>query len=156
MKILSCKLLIFAFLITGCGFKVLDNSAVNNFSINKIETSGEKRINYKIKNYLLSNTVKNGKEKIILNIISKKNKTIKDKNIKNEITKYSIEIITKVNIDKIETNFKKSFNVTVKGDFLVAGNYIKTLANEKNKIDNLVEEISEEIVRKIGEIMNDI
>ena len=156
MKILSCKLLIFAFLITGCGFKVLDNSEVNNFSINKIETSGEKRINYKIKNYLLSNTVKNGKEKIIINIISKKNKTIKDKNIKNEITKYSIEIITKVNIDKIETNFKKSFNVTVKGDFLVAGNYIKTLANEKNKIDNLVEEISEEIVRKIGEIMNDI
>ena len=51
---------------------------------------------------------------------------------------------------------KESVLRVAKGDFVVAGNYTKTLANEKNKIDNLVEEISEEIVLKIGQIMNDI
>ena len=35
---------------TSCGFKVLDKSENNNFSVQEIRSSGEIRINFKIKN----------------------------------------------------------------------------------------------------------
>ena len=41
-------------LTTSCGFKVLDKNELNNFSFNKITASGDKRVNFKIKNKLMS------------------------------------------------------------------------------------------------------
>ena len=41
--------LIIFFLITGCGFKVVNQSELINFNIENISTSGDKRINYKLK-----------------------------------------------------------------------------------------------------------
>jgi len=38
----------------NCGFKVINESEKNEFSIENIKTSGEKRINFKIKNDLLN------------------------------------------------------------------------------------------------------
>jgi len=157
MKNLSLVfLIIFSFLVSGCGFKVLDNSKINNFSIKNISSSGEKRLNYKIKNYLLSNTKNSSQNNLILDLTTKKKKNIKEKNIKNEITKYSIEINTTVNFDVIENNINKTLNVSAKGDYLVGNNYSTTLANEKKIIENIIEVIADKIIEKIGTILNDI
>ena len=157
MKNLSLVfLIIFSFLVSGCGFKVLDNSKINNFSIKNISSSGEKRLNYKIKNYLLTNTKNSSQNNLILDLTTKKKKNIKEKNIKNEITKYSIEINTTVNFDVIENNINKTLNVSAKGDYLVGNNYSTTLANEKKIIENIIEEIADKIIEKIGTILNDI
>ena len=40
--------------LTGCGFKVVQNSSFNNFSISDIITEGDKRINFSLKNKLSS------------------------------------------------------------------------------------------------------
>ena len=58
-KIISKSFLLLLFLTASCGFKVVNESEKNNFSIQKIETSGEKRISFKIKNNLLADTKKN-------------------------------------------------------------------------------------------------
>ena len=42
------------------------------------------------------------------------------------------------------------------GDFLIGDNYSSTISNEKKLIDQLVEEISEEILDKINARLNDI
>ena len=60
MKIITKSILILSLLLTiSCGFKIVDKSNTNNFKIKEISTSGNNRINYKIKNHLLSNTQKN-------------------------------------------------------------------------------------------------
>ena len=43
IKIILISLII---LLNGCGFKVLDKSDANNFSIKEIVSSGDKRINF--------------------------------------------------------------------------------------------------------------
>ena len=52
IKIIS-TILAAIFIFTGCGFKVIKKSELINFSIAEIDTSGDKRINYKLKNKLL-------------------------------------------------------------------------------------------------------
>ena len=37
-------------LLVNCGFKVLDKSSLNNFKINEINTIGDKKINFLVKN----------------------------------------------------------------------------------------------------------
>ena len=63
-------LLIIIFLITSsCGFKVINQSELVNFSIAEIITSGDKRINYKIKNKLLFLGKDSEKQVINLNLV---------------------------------------------------------------------------------------
>ena len=60
------------FVTTGCGFKVLNELEDNNFTINDIQTTGDKRINFKIKNNLLTYIKKRYTEYIICKFNSKK------------------------------------------------------------------------------------
>ena len=53
-------------LLFSCGFKVLDKSQINNFSIQKILTSGDRTINFKIKNYLLTSVSKDNQKRLII------------------------------------------------------------------------------------------
>ena len=54
-KLIAATILI---LLSGCGFKVVNLSKIENFNIIAVNTEGEKRINYIIKNNL-SKTSKN-------------------------------------------------------------------------------------------------
>ena len=44
-------IIVIMFLLTNCGFKVVEYSKLNNFKISEIATTGENRINYKLKNF---------------------------------------------------------------------------------------------------------
>ena len=45
-----CYSLLVLFLLNACGFKIVNRSAIPNYYISKIETKGDKKINYMIKN----------------------------------------------------------------------------------------------------------
>ena len=45
--------ILFLFLINGCGFKVVNKNASNNFNIVEIETTGDNKINFNLKNIFL-------------------------------------------------------------------------------------------------------
>ncbi len=155
--IITKVLLITIFLInSNCGFKVLDKSKVNNFTIKEIQTFGNNRINYKIKNNLLINSSKNNENILTLNLKTKKIKNIKEKNIKNEITKYEVLIETNLNFVLIRNSENYDIRISSKGDYLVADNYSTTLSNEKKLVDDLIESISQKILDEIGLNLNDI
>ena len=86
---------------------------------------------------------------------SKKQRNIKEKNIKNEITKYQVVIVTEIIYRLIDENKKGSFAISVQGDYEVNNQYSRTLNNEKNLINDLADEIAEEIVNNIRVITND-
>ena len=159
MKKIKKNLIIFVLLIIlpQCGFKVLDKSKINNFSIKEIQSEGDDRINFKIKNNLRINEKENSKNILNLTLSTQKNKSIKEKNIKNEITKYEIVINTTIKFSLSMSNGKiYSSSLSSQGDFLVANNYATTLDNEKKLIDNLTDDLSEKIIDKILSEINDI
>ena len=157
MKIITKSVLILSFLLTaGCGFKVLENSNTNNFKIKEISSSGNNRINYKIKNYLLSNTQKNNTNVLAINIGTKIKKKVKEKNIKNEITKYEIILDATVNTYFVEKNKRNDFSLSVLGNYSVdTKNYSSTINNEKNLVNNLTEKLTENILKEINKTIND-
>ena len=158
MKQLITKSILFLFLFTTvhCGFKVINESEKNNFSIQEVKTSGDKRINFKIKNNLLSYAKKNDQNKLSINLDTKKTKNIKEKNIKNEITKYEISLDVNVSFNLINSENSHKINLSSKGSYLVVDSYSTTLNNEKKIIDDLAENISEKILKKISLKLNDI
>ena len=149
-------LIICVFILTSCGFKVLDNKALNNFTIRNIETTGDKRINFKIKNNILINTNENSANQLLININTKKNKNIKEKNIKNEIIKYKISIVSSVKINLLEEKKVHKFSVSTSGDYLAADKYSTTLQNEKRLIESLTNDLVDKIKKQINLITNDL
>jgi outer membrane lipopolysaccharide assembly protein LptE/RlpB len=150
-KIISKSfLLLFLFLTVNCGFKVINELKDNNFSIQEIKTSGNKRVNFKIKNNLLTYSKTDGQKILLIDLNTRKNKNIKEKNIKNEITKYQISLNVSVKFNLINSDTNYAINLSNEGDYLVADSYSATLNNEKKLIDNLTENISEKIIKKIS------
>ena len=149
-------LFLFLFATVNCGFKVINESEKNNFSIQEIKTSGDKRINFKIKNNLLNSAKKNHQNILLINLNTKKSKNIKEKNIKNEITKYEISLNVDVRFNLINSNTNHKISFANKGSYSVVDSYSTTLNNEKKIINDLVENISEKILKKISLKLNDI
>ena len=147
------KILIFCFLF-GCGFKVVDQTKKGNFNIVDISTTGEIRINFKIKNELLKNSNKNS-DKIKINLESKKNKSIKEKNKKNEVKKYQLDVEVLVQAFKINTNKMKTFTIVRSRDYNVSSRNSSTLQNEKDALERISEQISEDILERLLLELND-
>lgn len=148
-------LIIFFFITSNCGYKVLDNLESGNLSIKEIKTSGDKRTSFKIKNNLIVNSSKDTKNNLILEIYTEKNKKIKEKNIKNEIKKYEISLGSSVKLSFLKNNQEKKFSVISTGDYSVGDKYSVTLNNEKRLIEDLTNDISNQIKNKINLILND-
>ena len=138
-------------LITGCGFKIIDKRELLNFNIKEISTNGDKRINFELKNKLSDYNDTNSSKVIKMELGTKKTKSIKEKNISNEVTKYQIKIIVNVKLIKIDSTNNLEFTIEREGDYVVADKFSQTLNNEKKLIRNITEKISESI---IGEIIN--
>tara|TARA_B000000532_G_scaffold164685_1_gene132944 strand:+ start:158 stop:631 length:474 start_codon:yes stop_codon:yes gene_type:complete len=138
-------------LLTGCGFKIIDKRELLNFNIKEISTNGDKRINFELKNKLSDYNDTNSSKVIKIELDTKKTKSIKEKNISNEITKYQIKIIVNVKLIKTDNTNNLEFTIEREGDYVVADKFSQTLNNEKKLIRNITEKISESI---IGEIIN--
>ena len=150
-------LILFSIILTGCGFKVLNKSELINFKIQNIETFGDNRINYLIKNNL-NNTFSKGtaEDFVILKITSKKNKVIKEKNIKNQITKYQINLDCNVEVNFVNKNIIKKFNLSLNGGFDVSSSHATTINNQTNLENYLANKISDRIISKLLLNFNDI
>ena len=151
----SCLILIFI-ITTSCGYKVLDNQGSENYNIKEIKTSGDKRVNFKVKNSLLINSSENNLHSLMMELYTEKKKEIKEKNIKNQITKYEVSLSSYIKIIFLENNQDKEFTVTSSGNFQVADKYSTTLKNEKRLIDDLTNDISDKIKKRINLILNDL
>jgi len=152
-RILSIIILIF---LTSCGFKVVNISEQNNFSIINLSSEGDKRINYIIKKRIQSGSRKDSANRIVVDLITTKTKSVKEKNIKNEVIKYEILITTNVKFAS-EDNIKKyKFTKKSKNDYSVSTQFSQTRNNEKKLTELLSEKLAEEILREISKNINDI
>ncbi len=143
------------FSLNACGFKLKNLN--NNYNITDLQTSGDKKINYKIKNKILNSSRENGENLITISIDTKKQKIIKEKNISNQITKYEIKIISSVELQILgDKNTTNKFSILKSGDYNVSSKYSNTLITEKSLVDTLVNDIIEDILENITSELNDL
>ena len=154
------KIILIIFLLTSlnnCGFKIAEKKELKGYLISKIDTYGEGRINYKIKNLLnAKSTTANNDKKLKITLNTNKEKNIKEKNINNEITKYQMNVTTKVNYEDTSQELSGNFTINVSGEYKVLEKHVQTINNEKKLQKNLANEIAERILEELGDKLNDL
>tara|TARA_X000001036_G_scaffold258144_1_gene240027 strand:+ start:994 stop:1461 length:468 start_codon:yes stop_codon:yes gene_type:complete len=155
MKKKIFQILIVVLITTGCGFKVYNQAELINFSIEEIRITGDNRINYSLKNKIASALNNNFEKKIILIIVTKKEKTIKEKNIKNEITKYQISINANIKIESADFDFGP-FIIQEKGDYNISTQHSQSINAEKKLVRQLSNNLGNKIIDELLFRLNDI
>ena len=150
------SILIILFLTNNCGFKIIKKSEIYDYDINEIITSGDSRINFKIKNNLIFNSKKSEKKLVDIYLDTKKSKEVKEKNINNEITKYQITIASSIKVKELINSNVISFTIVKSGDYSVASQYSQTLTNEKKLVDVLTNDITDDILDEIALKLDDL
>ena len=147
-------LLIFL-IFSGCGYKVVTQTQKQNFQIVEIETTGDSKVNFYLKNKLNSRSEDVNLFKINVEIFSEKKKTVKEKNINNEITKYQISIRIDTKVAFLGTNKDAEFTLLEIGNFDVGDIHSQTLTNEKKITKLLTENITKKLINEIKLLVND-
>lgn len=156
MTKINLFLIIFFVFTLSCGFKVVDHSSLNNYEIASISTAGDKRINYRLKRVLLTNSNNSAEKLIDLDLNTEKTKSIKEKNIKNEVTKYQITIKVVISMKEINSNTNYEIIKTTSGEYNVTDKYSQTLTNEKKLVEILADNLAEEISKSLSAKLNAI
>ena len=144
-------------LLSSCGYKVLDKSSLANFNIVELNSTGDNKINFFIKNKL-KNKITNNKEEneIIIDLQTVKTKNIKDKNINNQITKYEITVVSTIKVNFINKNISEIIQISSSGNYDIVSSQAKTINNQDNLERFLAEKISEKILNKLIILINDL
>ena len=133
----------------SCGFKVLNLSEINNFYVKEVITEGEKRIGNQIKKKILLTFSDSQKKEISIKLKTAKNKSINEKNIKNEITKFEIVIISEIEITSKNTELIEKITLSNSGVYEVGSKHTQTLTNERSLIKSLTETHIDEIIGEL-------
>ena len=129
----------------SCGYKNIYQGD-NLIQIKSIKTTGERQIGNKFKNQIKLVSSNEGINKINLDFDIKKNKSVKEKNITNKVTKYSITLIVRLELEEIKNNKKLINNFEKETQYVVAKRHSETITNEKEAIEDLIKQISEEVI----------
>ena len=137
------------FLLSGCGFKVTDKTPLKNYIIEGIETQGDKKSGFIIKSIFLKTIGNKGNKRLQITINTNKNKKVAEKNSSNRITRYEINLSTKVTIKYLDNDNIKVFNNSINGSYNVSENHTTTINNQKNLEKNLAKKSGERIIKEL-------
>ena len=154
MKLKLISIIFLAVFINNCGFKVVDSRV--DFKMINIITTGDKKISYNLKNKLLLNSNNNNEKAIKIILNTNKKKSIYERNIKNEITKYSIKITSNVEVINLSNGKTDKFSVSNDGIFNVGLRHSSSRNNENQLISLLTEDILEKILSNLSKKSNDL
>ena len=143
-------LIILVFILTTqCGYQVVNQKDLRQFYIKSIELEGEKMLNHKIKKNVLFYSKESNNNVFNVKIKTNKTKSIIEKNIKNEIVKYQIDISSNVEFYNFETGVLFTNSFSERGNFNVGNKNIDKRNSEKKLIEDLTEKISKKIIKRL-------
>ena len=143
-------IIILTIILSGCGYQVTKMTNYEGLKLSNIDINGEKRINFHLKNNIFSLVPSEKDGLVSLEITTEKNRSFKEKNIKNEITKYKLKVIAKVVVVTNNINRSKPIAFSKSGDYNVSAQRSQTLNNEKKLVKRLSEDIAVEIVEMLS------
>ena len=119
------------------------------FFIKEFEVKGDKRESFIIQKKIQRFSNENSTSKIKILIDLKKNKSIKEKNIKNKVTKYNLTLSANVTIIDLNTNKEIKRIFTAQQTYNVDDSYSNTVNNSKEANNSLIETIVDEILDQL-------
>ena len=143
-------------LLLSCGYEPIyskkENYSNYNFSINTINLIGDNKVNQILKNKLKRNLNKEKKStEFNLNLNSRVAKAVTSKDKKGNPIRFSIKII--INLEVFESEILKSKkNFEEKFEYNNRSNKFNLKQYEKNIKDNLISELSYEIIRYLNSL----
>ena len=142
-------LLLIFFSLASCGYNpIYSKNSFSIFSVDKIETSGDVKINRKIRSLLNIKKGNNLENSYTLNIISKKDKVIvaKDKLGNVSIFKISVQIFISIFDSLDPENIIKTKEFSSTYSYNSIENKFDLSQKEKDIENNLIESIAQEII----------
>ena len=147
MKLKS--LIIFLIIIislNSCGYKKMNTESVKLFTLDNLYITGEKSLNFIIKNKLSLYTNSKSQSLLDIKINLLKKREVKEKKSNNQVNKYSISLNFSASVIEKNTGVKFNFNKTNTSDFIREPTVINTKKNEEYKLKILAEQITEEFL----------
>ena len=133
-------------LTSSCSYQKMNSVKQKKFSIQEFEVLGDTRdsflIQKKIQRY--SNENSDNKIKLIINLT--KNKSIKEKNVQNQVTKYNLSLTADIKIIELSSNKEIKRVISSNQSYKVEESYSATVNNAKETNNTLIDNISGEIL----------
>ena len=141
--------LLILFLVSSCSYQKMNSVDQKKFNIKEFEITGDSRESFVIKKKIQRFSNKNSENKIKVLIELKKNKSIKEKNIQNKVTKYNVSLSANVKIIELDTNKEIKRSFTANETYSVEDSYSNTINNSKEANNSLIERIVDEILDQL-------
>ena len=148
-KITNYKYIVLLFFLCSCGYEAVLNNQNYKFSINVDKINGDQKINSKIINNFRQ--LQKNEKKYYLNLSSNKEKIILSKDSKGDPSVFEL----KINVNYIVTRDQKTLinkKINKKTTYNNITDKFELESYEKTIIDNLVSEISDNIMLSISKI----
>jgi|TARA_B100001540_G_scaffold52979_1_gene47982 hypothetical protein len=144
----NCLLIVLLLLLNNCSYQKI-NSSNQDFYINEITISGEKRAAFLIKKKLKNNFVKSGANPLNIIIDLKKTKDVAEKNLQNKVTKYQLGLKAQTVVRNKDGD--ESIAKLYSNDFVyeVVKRYADTKENEKNAYNTLIDQTVDQIMEDL-------
>ena len=151
MKKIKSIILIFSIVLFfhSCSYQKMNSVNQKKFFIKEFEIKGDKRESFIIQKKIQRFSNENSTSKIKILIDLKKNKSIKEKNIKNKVTKYNLTLSANVTIINLNTNTEIKRIFTAQQTYNVDDSYSNTVNNSKEANNSLIETIVDEILDQL-------
>tara|TARA_X000000950_G_scaffold111237_2_gene140213 strand:+ start:1216 stop:1692 length:477 start_codon:yes stop_codon:yes gene_type:complete len=144
------------FIFSNCGFKVVKYESDKNFNIVNFTESGDDEVNFIIRRSLKGYDNNQESIDINFNLKSAVEKKVKEKNLKNEILKYELYVKAEIEIFIISTNQEFRFDVEKVKDFKASNKTNELKYNERTLLKQLVASMSDQIIREVSLLLNDL
>ena len=150
-KIFTFFLLLF---MSSCGYEAIHSKKKNvnyNFSIDKLNFTGDREANLKIKEKLNNYTLKQENKNFVLKIYSIYKKRTLAKDTSGDATNFEITIV--VNVDVLMNNkLKSSFAITENFSYNNSDNKFDLKRHEKEIKNNLSEILTQKLIFRLSNI----
>ena len=133
----------------SCSYQKMNSVNQKKFFIQEFEVKGDTRETFIIQRKIQRFSNENSANKIKILIDLKKNKSIKEKNIKNKVIKYNLTLSAKVTIKDLNTNTEIVRNFTAQQIYNVDESYSNTVNNSKEANNSLIDTIVDEILDQL-------
>lgn len=133
----------------SCSYQKMNSVNQKKFFIQEFEVKGDTRETFIIQRKIQRFSNENSANKIKILIDLKKNKSIKEKNIKNKVIKYNLTLSAKVTIKDLNTNTEIVRNFTAQQIYNVDDSYSNTVNNSKEANNSLIDTIVDEILDQL-------
>ena len=137
------------FLVTSCSYQKMNSIDQKKFFIQEFEIDGDTRESFIIQKKIQRFSNKDSANKIKILIKLTKNKTIKEKNIQNKVTKYNLSLLADVKIVELNTTNEIKRTFVANQTYDVDDNYSNTVNNSKAANNRLIDKIVDEILDQL-------